>query len=279
VAFFGSGSPLSIAILGAIGAQHDVVATVVPRGRPPRKNGLSFRFGSPGFHSKLRELNVDLFCVAAFPHILDAELLAMPRLGAVNAHPSLLPRHRGPDPLFWAYFQNDEETGVTIHWMNERADRGDIVAQIRMPIPRGTEVTALDPALAARGAEAMAKVLDLIATGNAPRAPQNESEATAEPPSAPDNFRVDLTSWPAERVWHFLRGIGCRRSDLLRDEQGQVLIHGTVQRRGSAPSRPAGTIERAAGGYRLHCIDGWLEVRSAPLRTRLRYLLRRLIRR
>ena len=62
----------------------------------------------------------DALCVACFARKLPASLLALPRLGALNVHPSLLPDNRGPDPLFWTFWRGDEATGVTIHLMDER---------------------------------------------------------------------------------------------------------------------------------------------------------------
>src|ERR1051326_1425127 len=69
----------------------------------------------------------DLICVASFPRIIPPHILARAKRGGLNVHGALLPKHRGPDPLFRTYFDEDQEAGVTVHWMDEGVDSGDIV--------------------------------------------------------------------------------------------------------------------------------------------------------
>jgi methionyl-tRNA formyltransferase len=78
--------------------------------------------------------NSDLFICAAYPQIFGRDLLNVPRLGSVNSHPSLLPKFRGAHPIFWVLAKGEPETGLTAHYMCERVDSGDIVAQISFPI-------------------------------------------------------------------------------------------------------------------------------------------------
>ncbi|MFL5732754.1 MAG: methionyl-tRNA formyltransferase [Chloroflexia bacterium] len=84
--------------------------------------------------SMLRELEPDLIFVTGFPWRLPAELLALPRLGSVNTHPALLPKYRGPNPLFWQILNDERETGLTIHRMETEFDTGPILAQGVMSI-------------------------------------------------------------------------------------------------------------------------------------------------
>jgi len=149
----------------------------------------------------------DLFCVATFPKILDDSVLARPRLGVLNVHPSLLPRHRGPDPLFWTYFNDESETGVTVHWMNDKADAGDIVLQKRVPIERGTAGMSLYMKLATIGAELLSEAVVGITKGNATRTPQDEQSATTDPPPSKMTWRIPYDEWKSERLFHFLRGV------------------------------------------------------------------------
>src|SRR4051812_15941473 len=82
----------------------------------------------------LRELELDLIFVTGFPWRLPTELLALPRLGAINTHPTVLPRYRGPNPLFWMMMNGETEAGMTIHRMDGDFDTGPILAQATMPI-------------------------------------------------------------------------------------------------------------------------------------------------
>ena len=84
---------------------------------------------------ELTRLDFDAITVACFSRKLPASVLRLPRLGCLNVHPSLLPAHRGPDPLFWIYHDGDETGGVTIHLMDEGFDTGPIVLRETVPCP------------------------------------------------------------------------------------------------------------------------------------------------
>jgi len=191
-----------------------IVAVVVAGGRDAMTGDLEDIAESHGVPilsfsdtHPLKALGADLFCVATFPRILGLSLLRIPALGTLNMHTSLLPRHRGPDPIFWAYFQNEAETGVTIHWMVEKVDAGDIVLQESIPIPRGSSGVSLYFALSEVGAALLARAVVAVANGTASRTPQDEALATWD--SAPEKIQwtIDWDVWGAERLWHFLRGI------------------------------------------------------------------------
>ncbi len=103
-----------------------------------REKGVQFQeiddVNSPQVLQWLAELRPDLLICAAYPQIFGSRLLEMPRIGGVNFHPSLLPRCRGANPIYWAIASGEKETGVTAHFMTERLDGGDIVAQAPIPI-------------------------------------------------------------------------------------------------------------------------------------------------
>ena len=86
------------------------------------------------FCDELKKDEYDLFISAAYPQIFTANLLRIPKKGAVNFHPSVLPRCRGAHPHYWALAKGEQYGGVTAHFMTEKLDNGDIVAQIKFPI-------------------------------------------------------------------------------------------------------------------------------------------------
>lgn len=90
-----------------------------------------FRLGDARESAHLSRLNVDLLISAGFDCILRPEVLRVPAIGCVNIHPSLLPRHRGPNPLAHVVLAADEESGITYHWMDEDVDTGHLIAQFR----------------------------------------------------------------------------------------------------------------------------------------------------
>lgn len=88
----------------------------------------------PHFIEQLRELKVDLLLSAAYPQIFSSKLIELPPLGAVNFHPSLLPKFRGAHPHFWVIAKGENYSGLTAHFMTEKIDKGEIVAQLKFLI-------------------------------------------------------------------------------------------------------------------------------------------------
>jgi methionyl-tRNA formyltransferase len=151
----------------------------------------------------------DALCVACFARKLPASLLNLPRLGALNVHPSLLPDNRGPDPLFWTFWRGDEAAGVTVHLMDERFDAGPILAQQGEPVPNGMTEAALEARLADLGGELLVQALGALADGSAHPQPQDESRATAFPWPSPEDYIV-TPAWSARRTYRFLTGVAPR---------------------------------------------------------------------
>jgi methionyl-tRNA formyltransferase len=117
------------------------------------------RVREPEVGEKLRELSPDLMVVVAYGQIIPASVLATPRLGVVNVHASLLPRHRGAAPVAQAILSGDKETGVTIMKMDEELDHGPILAARATPIGEREDASALTSRLAELGAELLVDVL------------------------------------------------------------------------------------------------------------------------
>lgn len=276
---FASGSPMSQMAMASIARDHRLAAIVAPkRGaglmrylrRALGKTRDPFaRFGVPIIGaSEVERFCPDILVVATFPQILPAATLAAARDGALNVHMSLLPRHRGVDPVFWTYWHDDCDAGVTIHWMSERIDAGAIAAQQALALERGLASRELYMRLASHGVELLAGVLGQVASGTAPRQPQDESRATYESAADIAGARIPFAQWPAERVWHVLSGLGDQRSGLLSDAAGRPLVHGRATRyRVSADVEPGRIVEFDAG-YEIHCRDGIVAVdrRSRPPR-------------
>jgi len=156
--------------------------------RPPRLSALcaargipALRLGAPGaMRDALRRAAVEVLVCFHLDRVLDAETLAVPARGAINVHPSLLPRHRGPIPTFHGLAEG--ATGVSIHEMTPRIDAGGIWAQRALPLPPGTSASAAARALHLAALPLLAEVLARIAAGEAP-----------PPPPAPLPYR----GWPS----------------------------------------------------------------------------------
>jgi methionyl-tRNA formyltransferase len=297
---FGSGGPMSLAVWDAIAAAAPPVALVTPGSLPVRSprgavRALLRRRGTrplrrratgnvlqvqamPGrveaLADQLAPLRPDLLCVAGFPFLLPPRLLALPRLGSLNLHPSPLPRRRGPDPLFWTYFHDDREAGVTLHWIDSGVDTGPILSQETLALPRGLPVEALYGDLARRGAALLQRALPEIAAGTAPHIPQDQGLATHDPTPRPGTWRIDFQIWGAERLWHFLAGLGGRNGRVLHDAAGRPFLHGPATGyRLERPEGPVGRVDRHGSGWRVSCRDGSVDVAGPGRRARAVRLL------
>ncbi|MFI5284311.1 MAG: methionyl-tRNA formyltransferase [Candidatus Dormibacterales bacterium] len=112
--------------------------------------------------SRLKSLSPDLLVVVAYGQILPASVLAIPRLGAINVHASLLPRHRGAAPIARAILEGDSATGVTIMRIDEQLDHGPILAMTSTPIGAQEDAPVLTERLAVMGGELLARTLERL---------------------------------------------------------------------------------------------------------------------
>jgi methionyl-tRNA formyltransferase len=148
----------------------------------------------------------DVIAVSCFPFRVPPTLLALPRHGCLNVHPSLLPRGRGVDPVFWTFRRGDEETGVTVHLMDEGLDSGPILLQERIAVPEGIRLPAFERDLAERGGRLLVNAIDGLIAGEISPTPQNDRLATTAPAPTDEDFVVP-TEWPARRAYNFVRAI------------------------------------------------------------------------
>jgi methionyl-tRNA formyltransferase len=293
VAFFGSGGAGSMVPLDAVSKNHRVIAVVRPArarsglGRFLRsllsRSGISQRAvmakwarthdiplldavsgRDPYLVDRLKRLAPDVICVSAFPWLLGGEILGIPRRSALNLHGSLLPRHRGPNPLFWIYYRDDKRTGVTVHHMNLRADAGDILAQESFDLPRGFAVDRLYSRNAELGGRLLVQVLGKLESGDLNPIVQEERLSSYAPRVPHGVGMVNFREWEVERVWHFLSGLLARRREPLRDARGKQVHYRSVLGYTPGDCRyEAGTLRSACFGWNLYCRGGSVQLGNA----------------
>ena len=147
---------------------------------------------------QLRSLEPDLCVVAAYGQILSAELLGVPRLGAVNLHASLLPKYRGAAPIQAAILNGETETGVTIFQIEPKLDAGPILAMEKTPIGPKETAGELQVRLAALGASMILPVLDHLEAGTAVPLVQDSAQASRAPRLKKESGRIDWSKTPAQ---------------------------------------------------------------------------------
>ena len=161
---------------------------------------------TPDFIASVRALSPDVLLSAYFRQILSPELLAMPSRYALNMHGSLLPRFRGRAPVNWVLVKGETMTGVTLHHMTEKPDRGDIVGQRAVPIEDTDTALTLHRKCAAAAGELLRELWPSIAAGTAPRIPQDPALATYFGRRRPEDGRIDW-SLPARTIWNLVRAV------------------------------------------------------------------------
>jgi methionyl-tRNA formyltransferase len=137
---------------------------------------------------------------------MGADVLALPSRGALNLHGSLLPRYRGRAPVNWVLVQGETETGVTLHYMDEKPDHGDIVAQRRVAIGRDDTALTLTRAMAEAARDLLRETMPALEAGSATRTPQNHARSSYFGGRKPADGEIDWTA-PAESIRNLVRAV------------------------------------------------------------------------
>jgi methionyl-tRNA formyltransferase len=139
------------------------------------------RIRAPEAIGEIALLRPDLLVVMAYGQILPQELLDVPKLGALNLHASLLPRHRGAAPVHAALLAGDQESGITVMWMDAGLDTGDILLQSAISIAPDETAGTLHDRLALLAPAALEEAVRLVREGHPPRLKQDGASATYAP--------------------------------------------------------------------------------------------------
>lgn len=153
-----------------------------------------------------RSLAPDLAFSFYYRNLIPEPFLEIPRLGAYNMHGSLLPRYRGRAPVNWAVLNGEKEAGATLHVMVEKPDAGDIVDQQAVPIGPDDTAAAVQARVTQAAVDVLARQLENLKSGRAPRTPQDSSRASTFGRRRPEDGRIDW-SWPAARVHNLVRAV------------------------------------------------------------------------
>lgn len=176
----------------------------------------------------LRTLEPDLVLCAGFPWKIPADALAVPPLGVVNFHPSMLPRYRGPAPVAWAIRNGETEIGVTLHRMAPDLDAGPLLAQALLELGDEWSWPELGPRIAGVVAELLPVALERVERGD-PGDPQDESAAQYQSFFEPAYAEIDW-SRPGEeivrqvRAWRFGSAPGIEQGALTELDGVRVRV-------------------------------------------------------
>jgi len=162
--------------------------------------------GNKDIINKIKNLNPDVICVVAYGKILPKEILDIPKYGAINVHPSLLPKYRGSAPIQWAILNGDKETGVTTMYLDEQMDSGDIILQEKVTINDNETSGELWDRLSKIGAKLLVETLSKIESGEAPRIKQGNNFCLA-PMIEKEQARINWEEKNAAQIKNLVRGL------------------------------------------------------------------------
>lgn len=180
-----------------------------------RTKNIKYFFMSDGgdqrIASWIKDSNVDLICVFGMSQLLKANVFDAARLGTINIHPSLLPHYRGPNPDFWQYLNMEKKQGVTIHYIDEAEDTGDIIKQEEVSIPLGMRSKKrLDKIVGKVGYKLLLETINDLSQGIVVRNQQVKSNAdllrARNIKECEHRDIIKWEHWSGLRVWNVLRG-------------------------------------------------------------------------
>ena len=160
----------------------------------------------PAFLATMQALQPDFLFSCYYRHMLKQPLLNLPRLGALNLHGSLLPRYRGRCPVNWVLVHGETETGVTLHYMEAKPDRGDIAGFKRVPITFEDTALTLFAKMTAAAQELMRETYPLLRAGTAPRLSQEHSQASYFGGRTPADGLIDWRH-AAQHTYNLVRAV------------------------------------------------------------------------
>lgn len=155
---------------------------------------------------KILALNPDLIVTAAFGQILPKQLLEAPKNGCINVHASLLPELRGGAPIHYAIIQGKEKTGISIMYMVEKLDAGDILTQVEVPVTDIDTVGSLHDKMSEAGADLLSETIPKLIKGEITPVPQNDGEATFAWNIKREQEKIDWTNAGAQ-IYNHIRGM------------------------------------------------------------------------
>ncbi|HIZ54591.1 MAG TPA: methionyl-tRNA formyltransferase [Firmicutes bacterium] len=244
-----------------IAAGHEVQAVYTqpdkPKGRgykltPPPVKVLAQENGIPVFQPQtlkdeevqrqIAALAPDVIVVVAYGKILPQSILELPQYGCINLHGSLLPKYRGAAPIQWSILNGDSTSGVSTMYMAAGVDTGDVILSLETPIGENETADELYTRLSELGAPLLEKTLCLLASGAAPRIPQDDADSSYAPMLTKEMGKIDfsksdrevhnqirgLSSWPCAYTIYQGKRLKVYRSSLIHEcsgRPGEILDH------------------------------------------------------
>ena len=279
IMFMGTPDISAVCLRELIASDNEIVAVVTgkdkPRGRgnvmtPTSVKALALEHGLPvytpdslkteDFMELLREINPELIAVVAYGKILPVSVLDFPKHGCVNVHVSLLPKYRGAAPMQRAIIEGEKETGVTIMYMAEGVDTGDIITAEAFPIGPEDDFEAIHDRSAEVGGKLLVKTIKDIENGTATRTPQDHALATHAAKIEKDDCKIDFEK-SATVLDCAIRGVTPIPGAFAYLKGKMLKIYKATPTHGKGkPGEVIATDPKGVGSFTVACGEGALKV-------------------
>ena len=223
------------------------------------------RMRAPKVYDEYIKLKPELNVMAFVTDILPESILKYPRLGTIQYHPSLLPKHRGGSAINWAVINGETKTGLTIFWPEKGIDTGPILLQKEVEIsPDDTVGSLYFNKLFPLGIEAIVESIELIKRGTAPRIPQDESQASYEGLCAEKDAVINWHQ-PASQIYNLIRGTNPQPGATTSLDNRWFKIFDSELRAGVAGGSPGEIIDINSQGFVVAATDGAIFVKRVQV--------------
>ncbi|NLI16165.1 MAG: methionyl-tRNA formyltransferase [candidate division Zixibacteria bacterium] len=214
---------------------------------------------STEFLKDLGEFEPDLNVVVAF-RILPESVFALPRLGSINLHASLLPAYRGAAPINWAIINGETVTGLTTFLLQKEVDTGDIIMRREVTIRPEDDFGSVHDKMALIGADLLLESIDALESGRAMLIPQDRTQVSSAPKITPETRKI---KWgrPAKEICNLIRGLSPHPGAYsVLDGRKLIILKGAIMENNRQAEPGTITIADDKSGLAVACGDGALHI-------------------
>ena len=211
------------------------------------------------FAELLKKLDPELIVVVAYGKILPKNVLDYPKYGCINVHGSILPEYRGAAPMQRAIIEGKKETGVTIQYMAEGVDTGDMLKVAKCEIGENDNFEVIHDRLSALGAKTLSEAIELIRCGKAERTPQDHSRATHAAKIEKEDCTIDFSKSEKE-IHDLVRGLSPIPLAFTHTPDGKLLKIVETRLTNEKSTAPAGTVISVGEDIRVACGEGVISI-------------------
>lgn len=213
-------------------------------------------------YNKLKEIDLDLIVVVAYGKIIPKNIIDLPKLGIINVHSSILPKYRGASPIHSALINGDDKTGVSIMFINEGLDTGDVLKIITTDITEEDDLGTLTERLAKLGSDALSHVVPTLIDKTYVATKQDDSLATLVKPIKKEEMKIDFSKTNVE-IFNLVRGLSPHPCAYTIKNGENIKIY-KVEKIDKDYQKPFGTVvELTKKGPIISCKNGSILITSA----------------